>query len=72
MPDKEYPIVKRKRNGKFKALIDIEDYDPELVAAYADKVRINSKKGEVKIKGRIKKGQSLLKSHEKIAETKII
>lgn len=67
MPDPQetqLPIVKRKRNGKFKALIDIEDYDPELVATYAKKVRVDRDKGVVKIKGRIKKGQSILKAKE--------
>lgn len=69
MPDKEQPpykepVVKRRLGGKFKALIDIDDYDPELVASYAKKVKFKNNRNVVKIKGKIKKGQSILKQSE--------
>ena len=67
MPDQQpykEPVVKRRPGNRFKALIDIDDYDPELVASYAKKVKFKNNRNTVKIKGKIKKGQSILKYKE--------
>lgn len=59
-PTEDEPKVKRRPGNNFKAIIDIEDYDPELMANFAKKVKFK-KNRKVKLKGKIKPGMELLK-----------
>lgn len=66
------PKVKRRANGNFKAVIDIEDYNPDLMANFATKVKFK-KNRKVKIKGKIKPDMQLLKGddNEQIQTTRL-
>lgn len=73
-PLEDDPKVKRRAGGRFKALIDLENYDPEAMANYAKKIKF--KNGDkVKIKGRITKDNvpvnQVKPTADKIIETKI-
>jgi len=48
------PIVKRRPGNRFKALINAEDYDPESMANYANKIKFVKRGGKeyVKVKGK--------------------
>lgn len=54
VPKSEDPIIKRRPGNRFKALINAEDYDPQSIANYADKVKYVKRQGKeyVKVKGK--------------------
>lgn len=61
--EEDEPKVKKRPNNGFKAIIDIEDYNPELMANFANKVKFK-KNRKVKIKGKITPDMKLLKGDD--------
>ncbi len=48
------PKIKRKSGNRFKAFIDAEEYDPQSMANYAEKIKFVKRKGKeyIKVKGK--------------------
>jgi len=57
------PIVKKRPGGRFKSIINIEDYNPELMANFATKIKIKKNK-KVKIKGKLNSNMDMFKGDE--------